>query len=199
MLRIFLLRSIISFMLILLGVIGFGTNLRDSGTRNAATHYHTLSTEDISRLPVKDIASKNCVLFLWVTNPLIPEGLDVIKSWGFEYKTIGFVWVKQSPTYSVGKLDCISSYNGLGYYTRGGAEMCLIGMKGLLERKDHTIRQVQSAQVRNHSQKPMKIRDLIVRLFGDLPRVELFARQKATGWDSWGDEVEEYPTLLNYY
>jgi site-specific DNA-methyltransferase (adenine-specific) len=81
----------------------------------------------------------------------------------------------------------------VGSYTLGGIELCLLGMKGKLKRKTLNIRQVLMSPRTKHSQKPEKIRNDIVSLYGDLPRIELFARQKTEGWDVWGDEVEVAP------
>jgi N6-adenosine-specific RNA methylase IME4 len=97
--------------------------------------YDLMTIEDIKNMPVDNIADKNCILFIWVTYPLLQEGLDTIKSWNFKYKTCAFSWIKK------------------------------------------------------HSRKPDCVRDRIVQLCGDLPRIELFARQRVDGWDCWGNEV----------
>jgi N6-adenosine-specific RNA methylase IME4 len=150
--------------------------------RNANHYYNTMSTEEIKNLPVNEIADKNCILFLWVTNPLLPEGLEVIKSWGFEYKTVGFVWMK---TYKKsGKI-----WVGMGHYTRSSAELCLIATKGRVPVINRSIRQGIIAPVEEHSKKPAEVRDLIVKMYGDLPRIELFARQTSLGWDYWGNQI----------
>ena len=141
-----------------------------------------MTTDEICNLPVKDIADKNCALFMWVTSPLLPDGLKVIKSWGFEYKTIGFIWIKLAP-------KSTKMFFGLGYYTHPNAEVCLFARKGILKPEDRTIYQVHYDNMRGHSTKPHLFREQIVKLFGDLPRIELFARQKAEGWDVWGNEV----------
>ena len=100
-------------------------NRINSGWRNAAHFYQTMTTDEIKNLPINSITDKNCILFMWVTNPLLPEGFEVIKSWGFEYKTIAFVWMK---TYRKGNIFC-----GIGHYTRGIAELCLITTKGSIK------------------------------------------------------------------
>lgn len=118
---------------------------------------------------------------MWVTMPNLIEGLEVIKSWGFTYKTCGFNWVK---TYKSGK-----PVIGLGYWTRANAELCLIATKGKIRRISKNVSQIIMETPREHSRKPDIVRDKIVELVGDLPRIELFARQYADGWDCWGNEV----------
>ena len=147
----------------------------------ASVHYSTMKTSDICKLPVRDIASDNCVLFLWVTPPQLKDGLKVLNEWGFKYKTVGFTWIKH---YKSGK-----PFFGLGFWTRSNAEFCLIGTKGRIKRVDNTVPQLIQSEIRAHSQKPDEARDRIVKLMGDLPRIELFAREKADGWDYFGNEV----------
>ena len=142
--------------------------------KTAANHYDCMKKEDISNLPVGNLADKDCVLFLWVTFPCLREG--------FEYKTCGFVWVKKNK-----KSD--SWFWGLGYWTRANAEICLIGTKGKPDRKSRSVHQVVDSRIREHSRKPDEVRDRIVQLCGDVPRIELFARQSVEGWDCWGNEV----------
>jgi len=157
----------------------YGDKLKHHGG-SAESHYDTMSFEDICNLPVKDISADNCFLFMWGTHPLLPEALEVIKAWGFEYKTNGFVWVK---TYSNGK-----KVLGMGNYTRGNTEFCLMGVKGKPKRIDNNVSQYVESQIKAHSKKPDEVRKRIVKLCGDLPRIELFARTKIHGWDVWGND-----------
>lgn len=150
--------------------------------------YETQSLEWIKRLPVQDIADKDCVLFMWAVSPLLPEAFEVIEAWGFKYKTLGFAWVKET---SGGQL-----VKNLGRYTMGGVELCLLATKGKPKRLINNIRQVHFDVRTEHSKKPAPIREKIVQLFGDIPRVELFARQKTEGWDVFGNEVEGSIALL---
>lgn len=109
--------------------------------------------------------------------------MELIKAWGFTYKTIAFTWIKQNR-----KGDGI--FKGMGYYTRSNAELCLIATRGkILERKSKSVSSVIISHLEEHSRKPMEARQRIVELYGDLPRIELFARQYADGWDCWGNEV----------
>lgn len=151
--------------------------------RSAEKHYPTMNKLDIQNLPIQNLANKNCVLFLWVTAPCLIEGIELLKAWGFTYKTVGFTWIKKCK-----KSDKI--FTGMGYYTRSNAEYCLIATKGKpLPRKSHSVSSVLLTNIEEHSKKPSETRDRIVELFGDLSRIELFARNYADGWDCWGNEV----------
>ena len=145
-------------------------------------HYNVMSIDDICNLPVNDIAAENSILFMWVTLPKLNEFMKVVSAWGFEYKTTAFVWVKKNK-----KAD--SFFMGLGRWTRANPEICVLATKGKIERKSKSIRQLQVFPVDKHSKKPDCVRDRIVDLCGDLPRIELFARQKTDGWDCWGNEI----------
>ncbi len=162
-----------------------GTSPKSRG--NAAQHYKTMTTDEICRLPVKSIAEKEAVLFLWATFPQIEAAIQVMKAWGFEYKTAAFVWVK---TYRSGKL-----FWGMGAYTRANAEVCLLavtpGFRAKNKIQSHKVSQIIQSPFAGHSVKPDEARQRIVQLIGDVPRIELFARQRAPGWDAWGDEIEE--------
>lgn len=145
-------------------------------------HYNTMNIEDICKLPIKDISEKDCVLFLWTTYPMLQEALHLIEAWGFKYKTIGFQWLKQNKSGN-------GYFFGLGRWTRGNTECCLIATKGKPKRVSNRVGQLIIAPLQEHSKKPEEARDKIVDLMGDLPRIELFARQHADGWDCWGNEV----------
>ena len=148
----------------------------------ASAHYNTMTIEEIKNLPVNKLADDNCMLFLWLTFPNLQEGLDVIKAWGFTYKTLGFSWIKTNK--KNGK-----PFFGIGYYTKSNCEVCLIGVKGKPIVVSNKVSSVIISPREEHSKKPDIVRDKIVELCGDLPRIELFARQRVDGWDCWGDEV----------
>ena len=152
-----------------------------AGNRGACCKYPVMNIEDIKNLPVKDIADDDCVLFLWVTFPKLNECFEVIKNWGFEYKTNAFTWVKK---YRNG-----DNFMGMGRWTRANAEVCLLATKGKPKRINAGIRQIIESVPEKHSKKPNIVRDKIVELCGDLPRIELFARNQTDKWDSWGNEV----------
>ena len=158
--------------------------------RTAENHYPTMSIEDIRALPVGDLADDNCALFLWITFPQLNEAFSLIESWGFTYKTVAFVWVKQNKKVP-------SLFWGLGYWTRTNAEVCLLATRGKPKRQSASVHQVILSPVEQHSKKPDEVRERIVTLMGDVPRVELFARQQAPGWDVWGNEVECSPGLVS--
>jgi len=155
----------------------------------AENHYPTMSIEDICALPVAELAAKDSALFLWATFPMLPEALRVIEAWGFRFKTVSFVWLKQNRRAK-------TWFYGLGFWTRSNAEICLLATRGHPKRRDNSIHQFIISPVEAHSKKPDEARDKIVRLMGDLPRVELFARQTPPGWAVWGNEVES--TLTDF-
>ena len=145
-------------------------------------HYTTMKIADICNLPISEIADKDCTLFIWTTYPMTEEVIRVIKAWGFKFKSIGFQWIKLNK--KNGK-----PFFGLGRWTRGNTEPCYIATKGKPSRIAKDISQLIFAPIGKHSEKPPIVRDKIVKLMGELPRIELFARQYADGWDCWGNEV----------
>ena len=151
--------------------------------RSAENHYPTMSLEDIKNLPINNLADKNCVLFMWTTIPLLKDSFSVLDSWGFEYKSIAFVWIKLNT-----KSDTL--FWGMGHWTRSNAELCILATKGHPKRKSAKVHQVIMSHIQQHSKKPDEARERIIELIGDLPRIELFAREKKDGWDSWGNEIE---------
>ncbi len=156
-----------------------------AGNRGACCKYDVMEQKDIKDLPVKDISSDNCVLFMWVTMPKLNECFDVISSWGFEYKTCAFTWIKQN------KVNNNTLFWGMGRWTRANPELCLIATKGNPKRVSAAVHSVIMSPIERHSKKPDIVRNKIVELCGDLPRIELFARQKTEGWDAFGNEVDE--------
>lgn len=151
----------------------------------AERYYNTMNLEDIKNLPVGDLCD-DAVLFMWATFPNLPQAIEVVKSWGFTYKTVAFNWTKIYPKTGNPIMGC-------GYWTRANGEICLLATKG----KNYPRRicaGVQQAIIepkREHSRKPDCARDRIVQLLGDISRIELFARQSAEGWDCWGNEAPE--------
>lgn len=150
--------------------------------------YQTQSKDWIKSLPVQSICDKDCVLFLWVVSPLLDEGLETMKAWGFEYVTLAFCWVKET---ALGM-----QVKNLGRWTMGGVELVLLGRKGKPKRIKNNVIQTVFEIRTGHSKKPSEVRHRIVDLMGDIPRIELFARQKTEGWDAWGNEVESDIDLL---
>lgn len=148
-----------------------------------ALHYDTMKIQDIKDLPVKELAAKDCVIFMWITYPMLKEGIELMEAWGFKYKTIGFQWIKLNKS---GK----GKFFGLGRWNRGNTEACFIGTRGKPSRKSNKVSQIIEEVIGPHSQKPEVVRDKIRELMGaELNYIELFARQHSEGWDCWGNEV----------
>src|SRR3990167_4725348 len=159
------------------------THPRMSG--GATSHYSTMSLTDIKNLGIdlRSHLNENCMLFLWATFPNLPEALEVMRVWGFQYKTLGFSWIKTNK--NDGK-----PFFGIGYYTKSNCEVCLIGVRGKPIKVSDSVSSVIISPKENHSQKPDEARKRIVEFCGDVPRLELFSRQKVEGWDCLGNEVE---------
>lgn len=164
---------------------------QDKNPRGGAeNHYSTMSVDDLCRMPFGKLAADDCALFMWGTYPLLPEMLRVGQAWGFAYKTIAFQWVKRNPKSG-------TPFYGLGRWTRGNTEGCFLLTKGKPKRVSASVSQlvetfepeIIDAPIGRHSAKPAIVRDRIVELMGDLPRIELFARERAEGWHSWGNQL----------
>ena len=150
----------------------------------ACNHYPTMSLEKLSGMSdqIDNITADDCILFLWATFPTIKDALALIDAWGFTYKTVAFVWIKENRKNG-------GLFMGLGNWTRSNAEVCLLATKGKPKRINACVHSVIVSPVGRHSEKPQEARDKIVKLCGDVPRIELFARQQSEGWDCWGNEV----------
>ena len=157
--------------------------------RTAESHYATMNLNEICALPVQSIAAPDSALFLWATFPNLLEAFQVIQAWGFHFKTVAFVWVKRNRKSG-------SWFWGLGHWTRANAEICLLATRGHPKRQSKRVHQIINTPIEDHSKKPDITRSRIIELIGDLPRIELFARQKTSGWDVWGNEVESDIQLL---
>lgn len=153
-------------------------------TRPTTAHKYSVSKDaDIAALPVESIAADDAFLFLWITMPKLPVAFDVIKAWGFKYKTCAFTWVKRN------RVSRETWFTGMGHYTRANAELCLLGTRGRPRRVDASVHQIIDTPIEGHSKKPDEARRRIVQLCGDLPRIELFARERVAGWEAWGNEL----------
>lgn len=160
-------------------------NRSPKGTgRNACSHYDCLDFKTLAKMPVGDFAAKNCTLLLWATDPMLPTAIDLIRAWGFEYKTVGFYWVKLNKAAKSGT----SYFTGLGYWTRGNPEQCLLATRGRPKRRSASVPKLIVEKRREHSRKPAIVRERIEQLvYG--PYLELFARETTPGWCCWGDQV----------
>jgi N6-adenosine-specific RNA methylase IME4 len=156
--------------------------LVDRGSARAVEkEYPTMQPEEIMALPVSSIALDRSVLFMWATSPKLPLAFEVMKAWGFDFKTVAFVWVKKNRRSP-------DNFTGMGFYTRQNAEFVLLGTRGepSLARDDLGVHQVVETPIYDHSVKPNEIRYRIDRLYNTGDRIELFARRSAPGWDVWG-------------
>ena len=163
---------------------------RDGKTGEAKSHYNTMSLKQLKELDVPSIAAKDCLLFLWVSSPLMDVALDVAKHWGFTYATVAFCWNK-------GEMD-----TNPGHYTQSQIELCLVFKKGKIpaNRGERGVRQMITARRGKHSSKPLEAKERIARMFPTHKKIELFARLAfGEDWSHWGNEVkvaENQPLLL---
>jgi N6-adenosine-specific RNA methylase IME4 len=158
--------------------------------RAADNHYTTMTMAEMSVLSVRNLAKDNCILFIWVSWPILPEALGLIKDWGFEYKTCAFLWTKARARQLEMFQDDYAVQIGMGYWTRANSEACLLATRGAPKRLDAGVRQAIIEPRREHSRKPACVYDRIESLVTG-PYIELFARNVRPGWDSWGNEVGE--------
>ena len=152
--------------------------------RSPENHYNVMSLKDICNLPISKIANDNSVLLMWVVDPLLDKAFEVINAWGFKYKTVGFTWAKTNR-------KSMGFFTGLGYWTRGNPEMCLLATKGKPKRISKSVPQLVVEQRREHSRKPDIIYNHIENLL-EGPYIELFARTQRNGWDSWGNQTYKF-------
>jgi len=151
------------------------------------THYGTMTIAELGELPLGSISDKNSMLFMWVVSPMLDDGIELMKEWGFKYSTIAFIWHKQRVN--------------PGHYTMSECEICLVGRRGKIPtpRGARNVRQFLSEMRGKHSAKPTEIRKRIETMFPTQTKLEMFARQSAEGWDAWGNEVENSIDLSPYY
>ena len=169
----------------------FSNNKTGGSMKSGAAHkYLTTGIEGLKNMDVNSITEDNAVLFMWYVGAMPQEAIDLVHAWGFTIKNMnGFVWNKLTQNNK--------PHFGMGFYTRAGSESVIIATKGKFKPVSHSVRAVFNAysQIQSegkalvHSRKPEQVRDLIVELCGDLPRLEMFARGQAYGWDVFGNEV----------
>jgi N6-adenosine-specific RNA methylase IME4 len=154
--------------------------------------YATMSLEQIKALPVPSIAAEDCVLFMWICWPHLTHAMATITAWGFEYKTCAFSWIKADASQMELFRDDIDPFMGMGYWSRGNSEVCLLATRGNPKRQDAGVRQAIIEPRREHSRKPDCVYERIERLV-DGPYVELFARNEPRpGWTKWGNDVGKF-------
>ena len=158
-----------------------GKGVPDTG--GASNHYGTMKLPELKKLDVASHCEKDCLLFMWSSSPHLDQAIDLMKSWGFNWATVGFVWEKQRVN--------------RGFYTMSQVELCLIGKKGKIPqpRGSRNTRQFLSELRGEHSAKPETIRKRIEDMFPTQNKLEMFARNLCVGWDSWGDEVQSHITI----
>ena len=154
---------------------GAGAGGKDSG--GAETHYPCMKLRQLKLMRVPEITEDDCLLFMWATSPHLDQAIELMQSWGFDYKTIGFVWNKERVN--------------PGFYTMSQVEICIIGKKGKIPspRGARNIRQYLKEMRGKHSAKPKEVRKRIEKMFPSQRKIELFARTTSRGWDSWGHDV----------
>lgn len=161
----------------------FNVRSRDTGLRKSADlHYPTMTLDDIKALPVADLAARDCALVMWTTAPFLHLALDTLAAWGFTYKTMGS-WAKRTRT------DKSWAF-GTGYVFRSASEPYLFATRGNPKVSVRNVRNLIVAPLREHSRKPDQMHDDLERMFPDVPRIELFARQSREGWLTWGNQRE---------
>jgi len=148
----------------------------------AESHYKCTATEEMGKMNIP--ADDNSVCLMWCTYPQLPEGLKLMELWGFKFKTVAFTWIKKNKVAD-------TFFFGMGRHTRGNPEIVLLGIRGKgVSRISASIPNLQIYRIRKHSQKPDEIKNEIVKLYGDISRIELFARKKFNdGWDYFGNEI----------
>ena len=151
--------------------------------KSAIDHYKTLKLPELKKMNVANLCEKDCLLFMWSSSPHLDQAIDLMKAWGFQYKTIAFVWDKQK--------------TNPGYYTLSSIEICIVGKRGKIPspRGQRNIRQFISELRTQHSKKPDGVRERIGQMFPTQKKLEMFARQKCDGWDVFGNEVENSITI----
>jgi N6-adenosine-specific RNA methylase IME4 len=151
--------------------------------KNPVAHYACMSTADIAALPVSQLAAPDCALLMWATAPMLPDAIDLMRAWGFTFKSAG-AWAKQSSTGNAWAF-------GTGYCFRSAAEFFLLGTLGKPKVRSRSVRNLIVAPVREHSRKPEDQYAMVEQLFAG-PYAEVFSRANRAGWDSFGDETGKF-------
>lgn len=162
---------------------------------SAEDHYATMSAEDLRALPVAACAAPDCALFMWAVDSHLDEAIELGRAWGFDYKTIAFIWAKTTKAQAPGQFGFFPPETthriGMGYWTRKQAEVCLMFTRGRVKRLSSGVRQIIEAPRREHSRKPDETHDRIRRLVGG-PDLEMFAREPRPGWTVWGNQTAKF-------
>ena len=158
-------------------------NSTGSDHKPLSEHYNTMSLSDMKQLPIKDMTDKDAACFMWVTDSHLEEAIEIFKAWGFKYKTVAFNWIKTTSKGNYCK--------NVAPWTMKSSEICLLGTKGAMTqyKQVNNIEALVFAERTKHSKKPEEVRSRIDQLFGDIPRLEMFARNASEGWDVFGNEA----------
>jgi len=173
----------------------------------ACGHYPLMTMAEIAALPIPDLAARDCAVLMWCTFPYLDKQAKLFEHWGFRYRTQFLTWTKlnkrgydfpkDDPHYRHGKPYVLYSdglfhsvFFGVGYYTKSNAEVCLMGMRGQLPTISDNYSSAIFAPLREHSRKPDEAYGIIEGVFGDVLRIELFARHSAPGWAVAGNGVD---------
>ena len=171
----------------------FKSNSAEKPGRNAARHYATMTLAEIEALPVRDVIAKDCILWFWITGPLLVKGahIPIMRAWGFEPTAVGFTWVKLNR--NAQKLFFMQQdiFLGGGFTTRKNAEFCLIGKRGKSLRQSASVREVILSPLREHSRKPDEFFEAVEK-YSAGSRIELFGRQSRPGWTVLGFEATKF-------
>lgn len=157
----------------------FASNSKAKPGKNAQRHYECMTVQEISLLPVRDIAAKDSLLLLWATAPMLEQALTVMNAWGFRYVS-QLVWPKQRI--------------GTGYWVRGKHELLLVGKRGRFPAPRPALfpSSVILGMQREHSRKPDWVQDVVDARLPDVSKLEMFARKQRPGWLAWGNEVGKF-------
>lgn len=166
-------------------------NFSAKGTGRAAiAHYDVMDLQALKALPVADMAARDCALFMWATDPMLPQAIELMAAWGFAYKTVAFNWVKLKKGGARKPVADEPFFTGMGYWTRANQELCLLGTRGKPKRKSKGVRRLIVSERREHSRKPGEVYERIEQLVGG-PYLELFARETRERWDAVGDQLHD--------
>ena len=159
-------------------------NTGGSMSSGSANKYSVLNSLQLKEINIPNIAADDCFLFMWWVASMPEEAIQLVKDWDFTLKTMtAFSWIKKTKNWK--------DYFGMGFSTRQQQEHCLLATRGKPQRVSASIRQNIRAVNLKHSQKPIEVKDKIIELCGNLPRIELFARKRDPNWHTWGDELSE--------
>lgn len=167
----------------------FSTYSRKGKGRSAEAYYDCMTLPELKALPVAEWAADDCALLLWTTDPLLPTALEVIRAWGFTYKTVGFYWAKLNKSADPTVYHEASFFTGLGFWTRANPELCLLATRGHPHRRRADVRKLIVSPRREHSRKPDEAYQRIEALC-EGPYLEMFARFSRPGWERWGTESD---------